>query len=907
MFLEPFEHKTIACEQGVFAPVLSVVIPTHQRFERLLRCLRSLARQTMDWRSVQVIVVTNLEEPLVRQYLSEAKWPLRLELHATGQVGVNRARNKGLSFVQAPVVLFLDDDCELLDKRHFEKIIALHAHHEDTIAIGGGYQAPGQQSHYARAYHEISQQWFHDNQSPGGASTDLLGGNVSYKTAWLRDQNLFFDESIEFGGAETELHRRLLAQNLKLKALAPEVLHHLEIDRAGFYKKAFLQGRGRKQSLPPVEPIKTTVSRELSFSEFEYRIWFQRGQHQQRALSFGALQVQIQFWWISILWLAFLAHERIRKIFWLSYSLALRIRGRIKGVAIFLYWRGYKLYCLLRYDLAPKMTKEFQRQLLGLDAQDVSRPLAYNGVPGFYLPVYAGCEAQCSYCGVLRAKKNGANTLQTNNLQQFKNMGLSKAILPCNVFSLSEQQTVRIRKELAEFTSEILVNPDFFKSFEEFQNRMLRLHAQGYSFSILSRPGSMFKTVLRELQRIQNDVRVVHVLGLSGNLKILETQISDEEWGQVELLSSLDRPLEMTDARNSQTARQLAQLAGVAQRRPKMKWPSTSSLHFPFASPQHEVVAPSVEITFSQTTMTLEPMYSFIIPVKNQVEHLMWVLRSLTKLNYPRSQFEIIVIDDGNDIPVGEKVKELWESLAENLSIKVIHWSRKKEDGSCDNTYRAGQSRNLGVSFASGKRFVFLDSDIVVSSQFLAHLDDHLKEGVLIQFPRHMLNREASENFVDYDSIEAHRHVYAQDSYWEKFKATENWESLKNYWKYTCTYTLCLTRETFNSVGPFRPDYVYYGFEDVDLGYRLYQKGTRFKLLKDPVYHLYPDAESSFHFDKRKRFESLSRSAGVFFQRNLDLSFYFDLNFYLYRPLSVRLKKPYYFLEYQINKWRRPR
>ncbi len=92
-----------------FAPLVSVVLPTHNRPDLLNEALQSLADQSFpDW---EAIVVDDASVPEVNGAALYRRFGPRVNLrrHAV-RLGGAAAKNTGIRSAVAPVVAFLDDD-----------------------------------------------------------------------------------------------------------------------------------------------------------------------------------------------------------------------------------------------------------------------------------------------------------------------------------------------------------------------------------------------------------------------------------------------------------------------------------------------------------------------------------------------------------------------------------------------------------------------------------------------------------------------------------------------------------------------------------------------------------------------------------------------------------------------------
>src|SRR5690606_25371560 len=152
---------------------------------------------------------------------------------------------------------------------------------------------------------------------------------------------------------------------------------------------------------------------------------------------------------------------------------------------------------------------------------------------------------------------------------------------------------------------------------------------------------------------------------------------------------------------------------------------------------------------------------------------------------------------------------------------------------------------------ARGAILCFLDSDIIVPSDYLERVEQELEINEVIQCRRWDLSQKASEERTFYAEIKDEDLIY-EDAYWDDFhRDTNQWNLLQDGWKYTCTHSLSLRTETFKEHGWILPCFIYYGFEDTELGYRLWKNGLKFHLSSMRVFHLYHKPERSEFLRKK--------------------------------------------------------
>jgi GT2 family glycosyltransferase len=95
---------------GVGSPSVSVIIPTRNRRESLVRCLDALAAQTLPPGRFEVVVVDDGSEPSLA--MDPARWApqFAVKLVRQGNTGPAGARNRGLAEAVGEWIAFTDDD-----------------------------------------------------------------------------------------------------------------------------------------------------------------------------------------------------------------------------------------------------------------------------------------------------------------------------------------------------------------------------------------------------------------------------------------------------------------------------------------------------------------------------------------------------------------------------------------------------------------------------------------------------------------------------------------------------------------------------------------------------------------------------------------------------------------------------
>ena len=176
-------------------PVVSIVIPTHNRAASLNHLLRRLEEQTYSKELMEVIVVADGCRDKTSELLQNHKAAYTLlYLELTGE-GAATARNKGAAIANGQILLFIDDDIDPSDG-----LVAAHvAHHqnENTVVIGYLAFLPSRLSGFIRLN---LRSWWEDkfylmrHEGYRFSYEDLLSGNFSLSAALFKNVQGFNTE-----------------------------------------------------------------------------------------------------------------------------------------------------------------------------------------------------------------------------------------------------------------------------------------------------------------------------------------------------------------------------------------------------------------------------------------------------------------------------------------------------------------------------------------------------------------------------------------------------------------------------------------------------------------------------------------------------------------------------------------
>lgn len=247
---------------------------------------------------------------------------------------------------------------------------------------------------------------------------------------------------------------------------------------------------------------------------------------------------------------------------------------------------------------------------------------------------------------------------------------------------------------------------------------------------------------------------------------------------------------------------------------------------------------------------------SVIIPTFNRADILKECLNALAHQDLPVEDYEVIVVDDGSH----DETRSVLEKFKEKHGN--FFFFHQKNQGQ-------GIARNLGVQHAKGNIIVLIGDDIIVNENFLSeHLRYHLRhaaenEAVLGLTKWHpKLHVTPFMNWLTNGSTIFGRFGGHQFAY-EKLEGQEEAD-----YNFFYTSNISLKRSLLDKY-PFDPSFSGYGWEDIELGYRLHQReGLRLYYNPEAVgYHDHMMTEASLE----DRMRNIGRSAWVFHRRYPEL------------------------------------
>ena len=215
-------------------PVVSVVIPTFQRADRLERLVAALSAQTLDCSRFEVAIVddcsTDDTAAILAKLADSTDLNLRRLQTESNSGGPSAPRNLGWRASSAPIIAFLDDDCFPEPEWLAAGVAAMQAH--PRWGLCQGYTWP-----------ELRM-----GAGPGGRW--VVSRTVTESTCWFEAANIFyrraaleavqgFDERIKTWGEDTDLGWRVVEAGWEAGYERDAVGLHEVIDRGWKYAAKF--------------------------------------------------------------------------------------------------------------------------------------------------------------------------------------------------------------------------------------------------------------------------------------------------------------------------------------------------------------------------------------------------------------------------------------------------------------------------------------------------------------------------------------------------------------------------------------------------------------------------------------------------------------------------------------------
>lgn len=191
---------------------------------------------------------------------------------------------------------------------------------------------------------------------------------------------------------------------------------------------------------------------------------------------------------------------------------------------------------------------------------------------------------------------------------------------------------------------------------------------------------------------------------------------------------------------------------------------------------------------------------------------------------YGDFEYEAVVIDDGST----DGTRDFIQGVNTNYEMKYFFLERT--ENSCRSL-----ARNEGLRRADGKIAVYIDDDILVNSNYLKELE---------RFYAYYENLAVIGTRIELPPIADDADVPDwEDTVWEAYKKADSkyleirYQTLNSLsynlsahrlpWALVFSCNLAVPTATLRELGGFDEEFKGWGYEDIELGYRLYEAGVK--------------------------------------------------------------------------------
>jgi GT2 family glycosyltransferase len=230
---------------------------------------------------------------------------------------------------------------------------------------------------------------------------------------------------------------------------------------------------------------------------------------------------------------------------------------------------------------------------------------------------------------------------------------------------------------------------------------------------------------------------------------------------------------------------------------------------------------------------TAIPLVTVQICTYNRRALLGRVMQALFAQDLDPALYEVVLVDDGSSDGTYEDVIRTLQPPC------ALHVVRQTNAG-------LARGRNVGIARARGECILFMDDDVLATPGLLsAHVRFHR------QRPR-AICRGGVINVVSFDALPPARYT------WRNYSGAY-------FWTTNVSAPLALVREA----GGFDERFSEYGWEDLELGYRLRRMGVPSILARDAlVYHYKPPAAPQAFAGMVRQARAQARTAAQFVRKH---------------------------------------
>lgn len=252
---------------------LTIGIVTRKRPELLVKCLKSIAKQTQLIQ--EVIVVDNDYRKSSESTVAGFKSKLRIKYLVEPKIGISYGRNKVLDWNKTKYLGFVDDDC-VLDSNWAKEGLKTIKRYKLAYVLGKT-ELLNKNSMVAQARFYYYKHWFKSQfnfNRKKVSSKSLDTKNVIFDFEMINKKKVRFDERFAVtsigGGEDMDMDLQLEKLNLNGGYVEKMKLKHQEPERIKILiKKAYWSGRASY-----LLAKKWQLESEFESEQFDWKVWW---------------------------------------------------------------------------------------------------------------------------------------------------------------------------------------------------------------------------------------------------------------------------------------------------------------------------------------------------------------------------------------------------------------------------------------------------------------------------------------------------------------------------------------------------------------------------------------------------------------------------------------------------------
>lgn len=297
--------------------------------------------------------------------------------------------------------------------------------------------------------------------------------------------------------------------------------------------------------------------------------------------------------------------------------------------------------------------------------------------------------------------------------------------------------------------------------------------------------------------------------------------------------------------------------------------------------PYKEITKHELISTRSLNNHSLFEPVSIIIPCYNSEQTILKTLYSIESQNLPKEllkQVNVVVVDDGSVIPVSHVIKNAITDFSYNLDIIRLESNKG-----------LSTARNIGFNASFNQNVIFLDSDVLIPSNYLLEVSVRvglIPNAVFVSFKKNIdpTNLLTSPNNIlkglnvptDYDDLRVCRYINGTNSlgiydtsnksYQSEILSDSDYFKTLGYGRHIGVFDLSamvvghnisLRRKIVESVNQFSQKFVGWGLEDAYFGSKVISQGNFvIPITSTGVYHINHEPRSGSQEKKMQEFET---------------------------------------------------